>query len=176
MIRKYLLLLALVSFSLPLFAQLKLTKRFQKALDQANLELATPTENSYRKIRLRRNTIFNCDFAMRQRRGDLEIRYALAQSDYPHISCSAVATNVASNEEPSTLVIHDISAEELTQRYHADWGAIVYFRPKEEFSGKTHGKLLALYREGKGMIYTFYLFDEITEELENQRYLLQFKK
>ena len=51
---------------------------------------------------------------------------------------------------------------------------IAFFSPKDLFSEKEHCKMISLYKEGKGMTYIFFLFDEITEEVDMQKYCLKY--
>ena len=76
-------------------------------------------------------------------------------------------------DEEARMVLHEMSKEDL-ESYQADWGAIVFFQPKRIFSDEDHCKMLALYREGKGIVYIFYLFNKASEEVDLQKNCLSF--
>ena len=60
--------------------------------------------------------------------------------------------------------------------FNADWGQVIFFQPKSVFSHKAHCKMLALYKEGKGMAFVFFLFDKGTLELDRRFLALRFKE
>ena len=174
-------------FSLPLillffhnntFAQIKISKSFTQKLQHMEMDFYEPLENSYKKIRVQRNDIIDYDFAIKARKGDMEIRFALYPDNdatkYPHINVMSMASSVATNDEEAKLVLHQLPSSELKE-YGADWGAMIFLQPKEMFTGKDHCKMLALYKEGQGLAYAFFLFDKATEEVDVQKYCLGFK-
>lgn len=175
--------LAFLFFSLLIEAQITLPKTFENKLLARNLVIALPVENTFKQGKVRRNRVLSYDFAMRARREDLEIRYVLpvqranASDDYPHILSFTTVTHVATNEEGSAQIAsHRIAAKDLKDRFNADWGSVYFFKPKPGFSNKRHCKMLALYKEGKGMVYVFYLFDKAGEVLEQQQYGIWFEE
>ena len=171
--------LLLFIFSSNTFTQVKMSKSFQLKSTQMDLEFLAPLENSYKKIKASESIIVDFDFEIKAKKGDLKIGFALFPEGknaltFPHIKVSNMAFSAATNQDQEArLVLHEMSKEDL-ESYHADWGAIVFFQPKKIFSDKDHCKMLALYREGKGLAYVFYLFDEASEEIDLQGNCLSF--
>jgi hypothetical protein len=94
----------------------------------------------------------------------------------PNVQTTSTLASIASNEEIyATIAIHKIKEEDLSAAFNADWGSLFYFQPKRSFSRFRYGKLLSLYKIGKGMIYVLFLFDEADEDLENQFYTVRFR-
>jgi len=166
-------------FSNNAFTQVEITKSFAKKLASMDLEFLPPLENKYKKIRNSESVIVGFDFAIKSKKADMEIGFSLLperknEMNFPHIKTSNMALSAATNEdEEARLVLHEMSKEDL-ENYHADWGAVIFFQPKRIFSDKKHCKMLALYREGKGLVYVFYLFDEASEEVDLQKDCLSF--
>ena len=166
-------------FSNNTFAQVKMSKSFTQKLAQMDLEFLTPLENTYKKIKASESIIVDFDFEIKAKKADLRIGFALFPEGknavtFPHIKVSNMALSAATNDDvEARLVLHEMSKEDLAN-YQADWGAVVFFQPKRVFSDKDHCKMLALYREGKGLVYVFYLFDEASEEVDLQKDCLSF--
>lgn len=158
-------------------AQLNHWVEFQTQLETYGLQLSVPVENQYKAIK-NKSQLRTCDYAVSKRNGDLEIRFIIIPSDsifFPHMNAMSLITTLATNEQETVISLLSVGANNLDESYKADWGLQAYFTPKSSFSEKQHCKLLALYKEEKAMAYLLYLFDEPTEELEQQRYILQFK-
>ncbi|MEM9823942.1 MAG: hypothetical protein AAF985_22850, partial [Bacteroidota bacterium] len=47
--------------------------------------------------------------------------------------------------------------------------AAVFFQPKASFSRKQHCKMVAIYKEGKANIFVFYLFDDLSVDLNREQ-------
>lgn len=176
----FLLSFCFTLFSNNTFAQIKISDSFSEKLTQMDLEFLQPLEQSYKKTSVYRNDILKYDFAIKARKADMEIRFILEPesangSSFPHIHAPARASSVATNDEDSRMVFHDMSKKDLKE-YGADWGSVFFFQPKEDFTDKDHCKLLVLYKEGKGTAYVFYLFDKATEEVDYQKFCLMFEK
>lgn len=161
------------------FTQVKMTKSFTEKLVQMDLEFFPPLENSYKKIKASESIIVDFDFEIKARKTDMRIGFVLFPEikntmTFPHIKASNMALSAATNEdEEARLVLHEMSKEDL-ESYQADWGAVVFFQPKRVFSIKDHCKMLALYREGKGLVYVFYFFSKASEEIDLQKNCLSF--
>jgi len=172
-------LLGSLLFTPSLDAQVKLKKDFLTTLEAARLQYFGPLEDSFKAIRVRRNQVLDYDMAIRSKKKNLEIRYAIQLPKtltYPHMNSLSLATSVASNEEDTAVAVHDISKEDLKTFYNADWGATFYFKPKTGFSSRKYCKMLALHAEDKASVYVFYLFDKINEELDQQLYPFRFEE
>jgi hypothetical protein len=167
------------TFSNNVFTQIKMSKSFSQKLEKMDLDFLAPLENSYKKVKASESIIVDFDFEIKAKKADMKIGFALFPEGknaliFPHIKVSNMAISAATNEnEEARLVLHEMSKENL-KNYHADWGAVVFFQPKRIFSDKDHCKMLALYREGKGLVYIFYLFDKASEEVDLQENCLSF--
>ena len=169
-------------FAITAYGQINLTPDFQKKLDQSDVSFASPLENSFINISIQKNDILNCDWAIQQQKGDLEIRayvqpnYSSSGPIYPQINCASMASTVATNKEDAVIVRHSISSENVAEEYGADWGSFLFFQPKSSFSDKNHCKMLMLHKEGFGSIYIFYLFNEPIHDLDRYKTMFQFKR
>ena len=166
-------------FSNNVFTQVKMSKFFNQKLAKMDLVFLAPLENSYKKIRASESIIVDFDFEIKAKKADMKIGFVLFPEGnnaltFPHIKVSNMALSAATNQDDDArLVMHEMSKEDL-ESYQADWGAVVFFQPKRIFSDKDHCKMLALYREGKGLVYVFYLFNEASEEVDLQKNCLSF--
>ncbi len=156
--------------------------RFQAILQAAQLDYVAPLENAYRPVAVAPNEFHTYEYAIQSTSRDIEIRYSIKQftevaapaNEVPHLTCLAIANTLADNTIDQAIAVHGIPKKELIEKYNADWGAIVYFQPKTQFSDKTHCKMLTLFADGKAAVYIFFLFDEPSDELKHQMYTLRF--
>ncbi len=180
---KYLPVLLLCFFTSPMVAQLEVPTTFADLLDNTQMVFSQPLENQYKARKVTTNELCEYQYAMKKKKGDLEIRYAIkpmseqieAVQSIPHIPTINLITTLASNEDDSVISYHVISQQSLKDNYKADWGLVAFFRPKEMFSDKKHCKMITLFKEGKATAHIFYLFDEVSEELEHQKFNLTFE-
>ena len=156
-----------------------MTKSFTKKLVQMDLDFLPPLEKTYKRIKASESIIVDFDFEIKARKKDMRIGFVLLPEKknaitFPHMKASNMAISAATNEdENARMVLHEMSKDDL-EGYQADWGAVVFFQPKQILSDKDHCKMLALYREGKGMVYVFYLFNKGSEEIDLQKNCLSF--
>ena len=175
--------LAVLVIGQPVFAQIDVSDHFNQLLDDADLEFLEPVEAKYKDIRIGKNLYQSYDFAIRSRKEKMEIRYLIEPynekdptADIPHLSSIRLLTHLASNgEEAGVITGLDIEAEKLKTDFNADWGKTFFFKTKTSFSTRSHCKMLALFKEGKGMAYVFFLFDKATNELDKRFLALRFK-
>ncbi len=182
--KKLLLLLLFISYSLSIFAQkIKYSKAFLQKLTQTEIDIFTPTEGKYKSIRPSKNDYQPIDHVIFSKQEGIEIRYAVIPyeedkltTQVPHVDFMRVVTSTATNEDEEALVsVHAIEDAELKAHFNADWGSMAYYQPKSRFSKYKHCRLLSLYTEGKGTVYVFFLFDEASRALDNRLHLLQFQ-
>ncbi len=181
--KRYLLSsILLLLFAGAMLAQIKMPLSFEQLLNDAQLSFNKPTENKYKTLRPTKNSIFNYDFSIKAKRGDLEIRYAIKkinkkQSEliFPHILSMNTASHIASNHSDAEVVVQHVSNEDLKTIFKADWAAVFYFSPKHQFSKKRNCKMLSLYKESVGLVYVFFLFNKTSIDLDNQFYTLNFE-
>jgi len=168
-----------------LSAQLDLPSDFQNKLTATGLHFLSPVEHNFKVVKIYENNLQPYDFAIRQKKDKVEIRYlvlpdtGLIAGGYPHINFSNRTMTLASNEDDevaSTISVIQLSEKTLSEKYHADWGAISFFKPKESFSYARYCKLVALYREGRGYVYTFFLYNDVNVDFNAGYDLLEFEK
>lgn len=168
-----------------LSAQIELPEFLRVKMEQMNLDFYQPVENQFKTLSVVNNDMQPYDFALRHKKAKVDIRYQIVPDSgmiaggYPHIEFTTRAIHLANNEDDeasSTISIHQISETDLNQKYHADWGAIAFFKPKLSFAPFQHCKLVALYREGAGYCYTFYLFNKAATDLEVVYDLMKFRE
>jgi hypothetical protein len=169
----------LLPWSAPLHAQpLELPAGFREKLQLMQLDLFLPVDSDYRLLagNKDKDDFQPCDLAMRSRKEKMEIRYLAypwREEDlavqFPHILAMRTVTHVATNEEDVPITLLSLGAEEL-QTFHADWGAEYIFTPKPEFSKTRYAKLLALFKEERGVLMIFFLFDDPDNPAVDLRY------
>lgn len=166
-------------FVQPAEGQVALSPSFQTKLAAAGLEFIEPLEARYKDIRVVRNDFLDYDFAMRSRREGLEIRYYIDPVDreeaaVPHVEAVRLLMHLASNDERYIMSGVDVRALDLEEQFNADWGKVFFFTPKEAFSARRKCKMLALFREGYGMAFVFFLFNEAGPALDHRFYALRY--
>lgn len=162
-----------------LAAQVPLPETFASSLDAMQIDWLEPVEMSYKPSRQANNSYQPCHFGMWSGREKMEIRYLLAPIDstevaVPHVAASRILWHLASNDEENYIAMHSISDRQLKEDFNADWGKVWFFKPKGAFSNRDHCKMLALYREGRGMAYTFFLFDQAPITLDQRFFSMRF--
>ena len=185
MIKKTIFLfLSLYCFCSQLSAQLDIPANFQAKLAVTGLNFLTPVEHHLKKVKVYENEFQPYDFAIRQKKDKVEIRYLVLPDTgtiaggYPHLEFSRRTMTLASNEDDeaaSTISVIQLSEKTLAEKYHADWGAISFFKPKRFFADTRYCKFVALYREGLGYVYTFFLYNNVNVDFDAGYDLLEFK-
>lgn len=185
MIKKTIFLLLSLYLCSNLSAQLDISADFQTKLNAAGLNFLTPVEHQYKTIKIYQNNLQSYDFALRQKKDKVEIRYLVIpdtgniSGGYPHINFGSRTMTLASNaddEAVSTVSIIQLSEQILAGKYHADWGAIAFFTPKKSFSDMRYCKMVGLYREGLGYAYTFFLYEDVNTDFDAGYDLLEFEE
>lgn len=164
--------------------KIEINEAFEAKLNSLQVDFFAPLEAAYKDVPVVKSAekFQAYDFAIRSRKEKLEIRYLvspLADNDLAFLPPSAnfmrILTHLASNDEEHLIAVHSMSNDAL-KNFGAEWGKEAVFTPKAVFSDKKHCKLLMLYKEGRGNIYLFFLFDEASEALDNRYYALKFKE
>ena len=156
---------------------------FTDLLDRSGLEFLAPLDAGYKDVTVIKNFLQDYNFAIRSRKEKLEIRYLIEpwqENDpsfqAPHVRCVSKLMNLATNNQEVVMTGLDIDTSQLAEEFNADWGKVFFFQPKPHFSKNQHIKMLALFKEGKGMAYVFFLFDEPSRDLDNRIIALRFKE
>ena len=174
--------LVFLFFSTLTFAQrIDLDDSFTEKLEAAGLEFLAPLDAGYKDIALWRNPYQSFDFAIRSRREKLEIRYLIepwraGDRSFlaPHVKATRLLLHLATNDQDMVMTGLDVEPAVLHEQFNADWGKVFFFQPKRGFSHAPNCKMLALFREGKGMAYVLFLFDEPGPELDFRFEALRF--
>lgn len=158
-----------------------LNDKFSEALQRLHAEVMPPLDGAYKVYRPALNDTQNCQWALRSRKERLEIRYLAAPFStrkpnlkYPSIAAHRLAMHICSNEENSIITARDLTEHEQETLYNADWGRVYIFPPKLNFSPYAYCKMVALYKEGKGMAYIFNLFDNPSPNIDSRLYSFRF--
>jgi len=166
-----------------LSAQLDLTPDFQTKLAKTGVNFLTPVEHNFKVSKVYKNKLQPYDFSMRQKKDKVEIRYlvlpdtGIIAGGFPHVNFSNRTMTLASNEDDvavSTISVIQLSEKTLKEKYHADWGAISFFTPKRSFSESRYCKMVGLYCEGRGYVYTFFLYNNVNVDFNAGYDLLEF--
>lgn len=174
----------LVVFAFPFISigQIELNQAFAARLEAAGMTFVTPLEAAYKAIRVRKDQVEPYHFSIFSKREKMEIRYIVEPekaNDFlahaPHVKATRLLTQLASNEEDFPMTALSMSDQFVKENYNADWGREFFFHPKEGVSFRTTCKLIALYKEGKGMAYIMLFFDEAPDNLDARSVALQFE-
>lgn len=168
----------LLLFGSPLSAQApELSEDFRAKLRFMQAELLLPLDSDYRMRSQRPDEFQPFDLGMESRKEKMEIRYlAYPQLDdywaanYPHVLAARTAAHTATNAEDAHMTQLSLGAKEL-KAFNADWGVEYVFSPKSQVTAHRYGKLLVLYKEGRGALLVFFFFDDPNNEAIDLRYL-----
>lgn len=150
---------------------LELSESCRELSEKTSFEIYLPTESAdYKSLNVIKNPYQTYQASIFSRKEDLEIRYAFLPFNekkpdlsMPNIQLTRTVTSIASNEEDSILSFHEMSRAHL-EDFGADWGQVVFLRPKSGFSTEPLCKVVSLYKENKGTVLLFYLFDDADNE------------
>jgi hypothetical protein len=110
------------------------------------------------------NPVMAYDLALRHSSGRVEARWAVvpvAEGEIvdPTVYVTAVLANVAA-EVGAPLQVFPTA--DVGRDYRANWGALAVIKPKPGFAdGYSFAIMVALYREGKGLVYAFFLCQDL---------------
>ena len=146
-------------------------------LESMDLDFVQPLDSDYKDYQLKNNPFFHCDYAIRSRREDMEIRYAIRPyqtgsptTQHPNLTVFSALSSAATNEEEAIIAQIAIPKKELQEVFGADWGKMYQFTPKPGFSSAPFGRLLGLYKEEVGLVLVFFLFDDPNNPAIDLRY------
>ncbi|MFH1462981.1 MAG: hypothetical protein ABIO70_01205 [Pseudomonadota bacterium] len=110
------------------------------------------------------NPVMAYDLALRHSSGRVEARWAVvptAEGEVidPTVYVTAVLANVAA-EVGAPLQVFPTA--DVGRDYNANWGGLTVIKPKAGFADEYQVAIVvALYREGKGMVYAFFLCKDL---------------
>ena len=157
---------------------------FEQLLTAAGIDFFEPADAPYRDLKPHKNRLEKYDFGIVSKEEKLEIRYSIKPyktdeflSQNPHLLTMRAVASIATNEEDYIISALEMGQQALQNDFNADWGMTYFFTPKKEFSRLPHCRMIALYKEGKGTAFVFYLFDDANNEALDTRYFaLRFLK
>jgi hypothetical protein len=151
---------------------------FRQILNQTGVEFFEPLDACYKDFQPPVNEFQNCQFAIRSRREDMEIRYLVIPwnennpaTTAPHVITFRTLTTLASNADEAVISAIQPEKEVLQKDFNADWGMIYFFQPKAGISDLPNCRMVALHKEGKGTVFVFYHFKDAENEALDARYL-----
>lgn len=163
--------------------RIEVSDRFNQLLSQVEAQLVLPLESDYKDVEPVKNRWLDYDFSIRSRRERMEIRYKILPFEErdksffaPHVKAMQAAIQVATNDDAYVVSALSLSEKSLQEDFQADWGKLFTFVPKAEFSHRRTCQMITLYREGKGMILLFFLFDKPPMELDYRHLAVSFER
>jgi hypothetical protein len=135
-----------------------------------------PLDAGYKPIKALEEPFWGAHYATFSRRDQIEIKIVMDNTiqDYPNIQLGRWLAQIASNDAEEVISRVPIDSEVLMHQYGADWGGLYFFKPKFSSTFYSECKLLALFKEGKGMIFIFFLFNEFTDRLQRLEHIISF--
>jgi hypothetical protein len=134
-------------------------------LGQRGMMLDSGLLAGYELVPVIPNDDMEYNVALRSASGRLEVRYALRwDPGGDSFSAFALATllNVGSGED----ALGPFPPQAVRAEFNADRGVSGPFAPRSSFGSKyDSGIMVAIWAEGRGIAYTFYLFNENQREL-----------
>lgn len=164
-------------------AQVDFTDEFTKLATEMAVDFMAPLDAGYKDIRTYANPHQAYELAIRSRREKLEIRYHLEpeidnqpMTRIPHVRCLQMIANVASNEDDTRVSALSLPDSISLEMLNADWAKVFFFTPKKTFSTRLTCQMLAMYKEGRGMVFAFLLFNKPPIELDNRLLTVRFEE
>lgn len=135
-------------------------------LDQMDLQFYMPTENAFQFSKIRDNDFFKYDSKIKAKSKEMEVLIALHPdgerpftSNFPHLEFNRLLANMTPNDNEQEVLVIGWREPKLLTR-NADWGAEAYFTPRKQITDFPFAKLIAFFKEGKGMVVMLYCFDD----------------
>ena len=179
------LLMLFLSVTLPILVQAQrvdLPEDFSTLATDMAVDFMAPLDAGYRDVRTFPNPHQKYEFAIRSRKEKLEIRYHLEpevdnqpMTRIPHVRCMQMIANVASNEEDTRVSALSLPDSIRLDQLNADWAKVFFFTPKKTFSTRYTCQMLAMYKEGRGMVFAYLLFNKPPMELDNRLLTVRFE-
>lgn len=135
-----------------------------------------PLDAGYSPIKTLEEPFWGSHFFTFSRREQIAIKIVVDTTlqSYPNIQLGRWLAQIASNEPEDVISRVPLNPGVLLDQYGADWGGLYFFKPKFSSTFYSECKLLALYKEGKGMIILFFLFNEFTDQLQRLEHIVSF--
>lgn len=175
-------LLALGLASSQLAAQLSLPADFSRTLSGRGVVLDSERLAGYRVVPVVANPDMEYDIGLRSPSGRLEVRYAFRDEPGGESMSQALVLATLLNVGTGQDRLGPFPQQAVRAEFGADVGVSGPFVPRAGFSSEHDaGIMVAIWAEGRGAAYAFYLFNESEREaaLDEWRsvfYALQFRR
>ncbi|MBX2877726.1 MAG: hypothetical protein KTR30_36740 [Saprospiraceae bacterium] len=160
-----------------------LSEDFTALASDMAVDFMAPLDAGYKDVRAFPNPHQNYELAIRSRKEKLEIRYHLEperegnpMTRIPHVRCMQMIANIASNEEDTRVSALSLPDSISLDLLNADWAKVFFFTPKKTFSHRLTCQMLAMYKEGKGMVFAYLLFNKPPLELDSRLLTVRFEE
>ena len=137
---------------------------FQEKIEKMGVEIYFPIENRIKQKRIPEDDYLEYDLVLKSR-NKFEIRYFLyPEGDHaygtvhPHVEMTRTIASIATNDEDENIRITSLATREAQRRFGADWGIYADFVPKKSFSSFEIGRIVYLYKEGRGHLNCIILY------------------
>ena len=136
----------------------------QQKADNMGIEFFYPIESRIKHKRNVKDNFLNYDLILKSK-NRFEIRYSLIPFDdpnyksiHPHVEITRIIASIATNDENENIRMTVLSHEEAAIKFNADWGLYADFVPKDAFSKFKIGRIVSLYKEGRGYLNCIVLY------------------
>ena len=151
---------ALVIFAVELPAQLQVPQDFTRSLEEHGMILDQAPLNDYRLVPVSSNPDMEFDLALRSPSVDLEIRYAIREGIQSWEELAFATLLNVGRADPASAELARFDVNAVREEFNADAGVSGAFEPRETFAGEWDlGLMVAIWSEGRGMAYIFYLYN-----------------
>lgn len=171
-----------ISYFLPA-QKVDLPEDFTALATDMAVDFMAPLDAGYKDVRTFPNPHQNYELAIRSRREKLEIRYHLEpekennpMTRIPHVRSMQMIANIASNEEDTRVSALSLPDSVSLDLLNADWAKVFFFTPKKTFSSRLTCQMLAMYKEGRGMVFAYLLFNKAPMELDSRLLTVRFEE
>ncbi|PHI18229.1 hypothetical protein CEQ90_19025 [Lewinellaceae bacterium SD302] len=148
--------------------------------DSLGADIIRPFDADFKEVSVARTRFRPAEYAIGSKKEKLEIRYYLQTekelghfSGMPHVATGRFLMDVGSNDEDAQTTVHSFQGEQL-ETYNADWSKLFTFQPKYEFAAYEYAQLVALYKEGRGLIWVILLFNKPPDTLDARQLAARF--
>ena len=129
---------------------------FATKANKMGIEFFFPIESKIKVKKSIKDDFLNYDLVVKSKR-KFEIRYFLYPVDthqftsfHPHVEITRTIASIATNNELENIRMTSLPHEESIEKFGADWAIYADFVPKESFSRFGIGRIVSLYKEGRG--------------------------
>lgn len=136
---------------------------FQEKMEKMGVELFLPIESRIKQKKLVKDDFLEYDLVLKSKR-NFEIRYFLYPENQvegtppPQVELTRTLASIATNDEEENIRMTSLSHREAKRRFGADWAIYADFVPKQSFSDFAIGRIVSLFKEGRGYLNCIILY------------------